>query len=489
MKHLLLATFLLVISLPAHWVRAAVPAGFGAPAGAGPALPVLAERHLFGQWRGLLVVPGGSLEVTIDVTELPDGRRSALLDVPLQRLSRVPLTVALAGDSVQFAATRPALRFAGRWVASDKLVGTWRQGGTATPLTLEHVAGSEPAAKAPASAYTSEEVRFVNSAATAGPLASSTGPGSKDGLAFAGTLTRPPGKGPFPAVVLVSDLGPQTRDAVYDGYRLFVELADGLTKAGFAVLRYDDRGVGNSTGVLANATAAELATDAQAALNFLRARADVDGTHLGLVGHGEGANVALLAAAGPLPPAFVAALGGYGIPGHEALVQQQTALLKSAGAEPDQVEAATRRQRDMLAIIRNLTDKTQTQAIVANMLRQDAPGLDAATAQASAGQMLTRAYRAFLDFDPQAQLSQVKCPVLLLAGTADEQVNADVNLAALQKGLRANKAVTATKLPGVNHLLQPDMQEWPVVGGQARPVPAASAQAALTTWLQRQTGR
>ena len=486
MKYLLLAALVLNVWLPA--APAAAAPGPRQPAI--PALPVLAERHLFGQWRGLLAVPGGSLEVTIDVTELPDGRRSALLDIPLQRLSRVPLAVAVAGDSVRFTSPRPALRFAGRWASADKLTGTWQQGGTAVPLALEHVAGTEPVAKAAApAAYLKEEVRFTNTAASAGPLASSGGAGGKDGLAFAGTLTRLVGKGPFPAVVLLSDLGPQSRNADYDGYALFTELADGLTRAGFAVLRFDDRGVGGSTGTLANATAAELATDAQAALNYLRARPDIDATRLGLVGHGEGANVALLAAAGPLPPAFVAALGGYGIAGHEALVQQQTALLKSAGAAPDQVEAATKRQRDMLAIIRNLTDKTQTQAIVANMLRQDAPGLDAATAQASAGQMLTRAYRAFLDFDPQAQLSQVKCPVLLLAGTADEQVNADVNLAALQKGLRANKAVTATKLPGVNHLLQPDMQEWPVVGGQAKPVPAATALGTLTAWLQRQSAR
>lgn len=446
------------------------------------------ERRMYGQWHGLLPVTGGSAALTIAVTELADGRRTALLDVPLQRLNRVALTVTVFGDSVRFAATKPAVRFAGRWMLGslDKLEGTWRDpSGADAPLTLERMIAAEPA-KAKALPYLAEEVRFVNATASAGALASA-GADSKAGLSLAGTLTRPAGKGPFPAIVLLSDQGAQDRDAVYDTYRFFAELADGLTRAGFVVLRYDDRGTGQSTGSLPDATAAELATDAQAGLNFLRARPDVDVTRLGLLGHGEGANVALLAAAGPLPPSFVVALAGYGIAGHAALVQQQAALVRSLGADEAQVETSIRRQRDMLTIVRNMTDKDLTQAIVANMLRQDSPGLDLATAQTSAAQMLTRSYRTFLEFDPLAQLGQVKCPVLLLGGSADEQVNTEVNFAALQKGLRNDRSVTAVKLPGVNHLFQPDAQQWPVVGGLAKPVVAPAALAALTAWLQRQT--
>ena len=448
------------------------------------ALP--AAHRVYGQWRGQVAVPGGSAEITIAVTELPDGRRMALLDMPLQRLNRVPLTVRVTADSVYFGSAKPLLGFAGRWVSADKLAGTWTQGSTLVPLALEHIEAS-PLASAASVSYSTEAVRFANAAASSGAVAS-TGDGSQQGLALAGTLTRPTGTGPFPALVLLSDLGAQDRDATYDGYRFFAELADHLTRAGFMVLRYDDRGVGQSTGSLPNTMTTELATDAQAGLNFLRTRADADVTHIGLLGHGEGANVALLAAAAPLPPNFVVAVGGYGISGREALVQQQADMLRSAGAEAEQVEASVKRQRSMLAIIRNMTDKGQTQAIVANILRQDSPGMDQATATASAAQLLTRSYRAFLDFDPQAQLAQVKCPVLLLAGTADEQVNAEVNVAALQKGLRGNSNVTAVKLAGVNHLLQPEMQQWPIVGGRARAVPAPPALTVLANWLRLQTG-
>jgi hypothetical protein len=446
------------------------------------------ERRVYGQWRGLLSGAGKPAEITIAVTETPDGRRSALLDAPARRLNQVPLTVKVtaATDSVYFTATRPALRFAGRWATPDSLVGSWTQGSTATILRLEHLAGPETARKS-APPYLIEEARFVNTAASLEVVAS-VGGSDQSGLALAGTLTRPAGKGPFPAVLLLSDLGPQSRDAEYEDYHLFAELANYLTRAGFVVLRYDDRGVGQSAGDLPSSTIADLATDAQAGLNFLRTRTDVDASRIGLLGHGEGANVALLAAAGPLPPSFVVAMAGYGVPGHEALVQQQITMMQSAGADPTQVAASARRQRDMLTIIRNMADKTQTQAIVANMLRQDSPGIDQLTAQTSAAQLLTRSYRAFLDFNPQAQLSQVRCPVLLLGGTADEQVDADLNLSALHRGLSNVRNVTVVKLPGVNHLLQPNnVQQLPIVGGQPRAMPAPAALDAMANWLRRQT--
>jgi dienelactone hydrolase len=452
-----------------------------------PAPAKATEHRVYGRWRGLIFGAGKPTEITIAVTEMPDGRRSALLDVPTQRLIRVPLTVKVttATDSVYFSATRPALRFAGRWATPDSLVGSWTQGSTAATLRLEHMPGPE-AARRSAPPYLIEEVRFVNTASSLEVVASAGG-ADQNGLALVGTLTRPTGKGPFPALLLLSDLGLQNRDAVYDDYRLFAELANYFTLAGFVVLRYDDRGVGQSAGDLLNSTVADLATDAHAGLEFLRARPDVDVNRIGLLGHGQGANVALLAATGGLPPSFVVAMAAYGVPGHEALVQQHITMMQGAGADPTQVAAGARRQRDMLTIIRHMTDKTQTQAIVANMLRQDSPGIDQAAAQTSAAQLLTRSYRAFLDFNPQSYLSQVRCPVLLLGGSADEQVDADLNLGTLQKGLFGSRGVTVLKLPGVNHLLQPNMQQWPIVGGQPRAVPAPAALDGMANWLRRQT--
>ncbi|GAA4001613.1 hypothetical protein GCM10022408_11110 [Hymenobacter fastidiosus] len=69
------------------------------------------------------------------------------------------------------------------------------------------------------------------------------------------------------------------------------------------------------------ATTADRVKDAQAGMNFLRTRSEIAVTGIGLIGHGEGGNVAALAAAEPLPPAFIVLLAAYGIPGQQVLVQ------------------------------------------------------------------------------------------------------------------------------------------------------------------------
>ena len=165
--------------------------------------------------------------------------------------------------------------------------------------------------------YRESEVSFVN-------------PTTKNHLS--GTLTVPAGEGPFPAVVLLSDSGPQGRDADVNGYRMFGQIADYLSRHGVAVLRFDDRGVGRSGGTYASATTADFLTDAQAALAFVRTRKLVAAHRVGLLGHGEGANVALLTAAAPgRAPAFVVSLAGYGQPGDEVLLRQQGEIMRLLG--------------------------------------------------------------------------------------------------------------------------------------------------------------
>jgi dienelactone hydrolase len=111
-------------------------------------------------------------------------------------------------------------------------------------------------------------------------------------IALAGTLTLPPTEGPHPAVILISGSGPQNRDEEIpgvSGYQPFRVIADHLARNGIAVLRYDDRGVGGSTGDYATATSADFATDAEAALSYLLGRDEIDPEQIGLLGHSEGA--------------------------------------------------------------------------------------------------------------------------------------------------------------------------------------------------------
>jgi pimeloyl-ACP methyl ester carboxylesterase len=292
--------------------------------------------------------------------------------------------------------------------------------------------------------------------------------------------------------VLVSDLGEQDRDGLAPtsqpgllSYRLLGSLADYLTRHGVAVLRLDDRGVGGTSGRTDTTTPTQRATDVQAALNYLRTRPEADLLHLGLIGHGEGANVALLVAAQPLPPAFVVGLGAYGLPGYETLLHQQALSWQAQQLAPAQLDVRLRRQRVLYDLIRYSTNQPQTQAMVANLLHQAEPTLPAADAQQQAATLLKPWHRAFLAFDPLDNLAAVQCPVLLLTGLADEQAPPAQHLPPLERGLRAggNRAVTVLRPAGVNHLLQPPRLQWAMLNGEPKPLVSPVVEEAIRQWL------
>ena len=121
-------------------------------------------------------------------------------------------------------------------------------------------------------------------------------PNDLEGFTLSGTLTIPVKEGPYPLAILITGSGPQNRDEELAGHKPFLVLADWLTRQGFAVFRYDDRGVAKSTGVFETATTFDFATDAEAALNFLKKRPEIDTTKIGFIGHSEGGLVAPIVA-------------------------------------------------------------------------------------------------------------------------------------------------------------------------------------------------
>ncbi|WP_046244020.1 alpha/beta hydrolase family protein [Hymenobacter terrenus] len=431
---------------------------------------------LDGLWKGQLKVPGGQLEVIFRFVKLTGGEYFATLDVPLQKVNHMAVKTEVKGDTVRMFAEEANSRFVGRVSADGKqMTGVWQQPGFKVPMVLTFSALPAMNAKNVrlTPPYREEEATFSNLTVNA---------------RLSGTLTIPAGPGPFPAVVLLSDTGPHDRDGTVGDFAPLGMLADFLTRRGVAVLRFDDRGVGKSGGVPA-VTTADLVSDAQAGLNYLRTRPEIDLSHLGLIGHGEGGNVALLTAAQPLPPAFVVTLAAYGLPGREIVVQQQATTLRTLGTETAQIEAATKRQQAMLEIIRQTTDNAQAQAIVANMLKQNNSAIDNATAQSSAAEMTSPRYRYFLAFNPIEKLTAVNCPVLMLNGSSDLTINADANLSALDRGLKLNKNknVVYKKLLGVNHLFQPESTKWPIVNGQPQPNFSPEAQETIREWIMAQT--
>ena len=467
--------------------------------GQAPAAPAAPAVGLAGTWRGLLPIPGGAMPlIALNVAQAGAGKPTATLDLPAKRLTGVPATVTVgARDTLVVYAAAADCRFV--CVPStnrQELRGVWSQPGLRVPLVLRRYVESEAAAPAGRTAAAAAAYVYHTEQATV-----TSQPGD---VRLAGTLSIPDGAGPFPAVVLLSDMGAQDRDARRGSYRLFADLAAGLARQGIAVLRLDDRGVGQSGGDGDLATTADLVRDAQAALGYLRVQPSVDAARIGLVGHGEGGNVALLAAAQPLPPAFVVTLAAAGQVGLDLLAAQpepvaspadtaaagavhrqaaaavlaEAARLRAKGSNAAQVETYLAQQRlkakndqrkegettlkfrrDMLEIVRQTANNDQAQAIVVNMLRQRYPALDPAAARARAGQLTTPWLRYYLNFDPRPGLAAVQCPVLLLHGTDDAEVTAAANLPVLEKGLKPNKRVTVRRLPGVNHWFQTPASE------------------------------
>jgi pimeloyl-ACP methyl ester carboxylesterase len=443
--------------------------------GGGGRLSTAEPPRLNGQWQGPLKVPGGTLTLIVTIVPLSNGTYYAALDVPQQRISRMPVEVVLKDDNLVLSIEQAGSHFEGKVLAGgDKFVGTWQQPGLKTDLTLQR--GTAPVAAQAAKKlrltppYRESEVTFYNSVAK---------------TKLSGTLTIPSGEGPFAAVALVSDSGPQERDSDLQGYRVFGILADYLTRHGVAVLRYDDRGVGKSGGNFSRATTADFVTDARAALAFLRDQPLIAQQQVGLVGHGEGGNVALLAAAEPLEaPNFVASLAANGQPGRDVLRRQQGEIMRLIGADGAQVKAAQGLFDRLVETVRQTPNAAAARAKIITILRSSNSALDEPMARARATQLTSPWSRYFFDFDPANRLSLVRCPVLLLNGTADLQVAVSRNMSLLQKGLRqSGQPVQAHRLGGVNHLFQDDPSKWPIVAGERQAAFSAEGLTYLQTWL------
>lgn len=271
-----------------------------------------------------------------------------------------------------------------------------------------------------------------------------------------GTLTCPKGNGPYPTIVLVSGSGQQNRDEEIMQHKPFLVLADYLARRGIATLRYDDRGVGASTGPLDNADTRLFAEDAEAMFNAAKKNKHVDTKRLGMGGHSEGGAIAPMVAARNKDVMFVVMLAGQGCTGLDVLLQQNEAIFRAKGISDNLLNIRIACLRELFSLPAGSNQKDYKENIdrhTANLTKAqvDSIGLGRGTAAAMKQQMDSRWMQTFLTLDPAEYLPKVKCPVLALNGDKDCQVLAKPNMARI-KTLCPHADIHT--LPGLNHLFQ-----------------------------------
>jgi uncharacterized protein len=304
---------------------------------------------------------------------------------------------------------------------------------------------------------------------------------------LAGTLTVPRGKGPFPAIVLISGTGHNTRDEEVWGHKVFLVLADALTRDGVAVLRYDKRGVGGSSGDYDTATTADFTSDAEAAVTWLKTQSEIDRSRIGLLGHSEGGIIAPAVAVADKTVAFVIMIAGPCIRGDRLFVLQSAMTAKAYGAPDDYI--AKRKVFDEELYREVLSAPSESDALL-SAKRLVAQGVADKVVDANEAETLaqdaTRPWeRYFLAYDPAPTLARLTVPVLVLNGSLDVQVPATENLAAARKALRHNASATILELPGMNHLLQDAKTGAPNEYNDIEETMSPAALKTITGWVSR----
>lgn len=297
---------------------------------------------------------------------------------------------------------------------------------------------------------------------------------SNDGqnVNLAGTLTIPQSKKKHPAVILISGYGAQNRDAEWFGHKPFLIIADHLTRQGIAVLRFDDRGFGKSSGDYYASTSQDFSTDVESALNFLMTRDDIDPNHIGLIGHSDGAMIAPMVAARSRNVSFIVMLGGPGILGGELMIKRQELWARKAEKNEQEVQQAKRYMERLVDIVVNSQDEDSLQRELTKFAadtkdeipKNEIPkGMSKDEFISQQIAMLTSPwFKYFFKYDPQADLKKVKCPVLAITGNKDVQAPSVDNLPSIQNALLAggNKNVTVKELQGLNHMFQECTTGW-----------------------------
>ncbi|WP_337390128.1 alpha/beta hydrolase family protein [Prevotella sp.] len=417
-------------------------------------IPLLTSaQDLKGAWKGLLEVGPAKLNIVFHIHD----DNNVTMDSPDQGAMELPTkVVCMQEDSISVTMPRLGAQYAGKLVG-EEINGTFSQMGHSFPLILKRgeIKMNRPQTPQPPFEYTTQEVVFHNKGIDA-----KTGLPTEGGEAWlGGTLTYPKGfKTGMPVILMVTGSGQQNRDEELMGHKPFLVIADYLARHGIATLRYDDRGVGKSTGNMAMITLQSNMLDAEAGIDYLKSTKKFG--KIGVLGHSEGGIISyMLAARGKAD--FVVSLAGPVLPGDSVLLMQNRDLLTAAGLDKDNVEKyATALSRvfkyRMSEQKMKFSDKPESLVPMLTMDIALLPELRKNLIETV--KMVDSPWLvSYLKYDPATDIRKINSPVMLIIGDNDKQVNATANIQAAENILpKAVKAKSLLKAyPTLNHLFQP----------------------------------
>lgn len=447
----------------------------------------LFAQDITGSWHGVLSIPGGELPLTINI-EKNGETYTATMDSPDQGVKGMPIQTVIFEDNIlALVLPNAKIDYKGTY-ENNSFKGTFNQNGYTMALNLGREKVTAKKANRPQEPkepypYYSEDVTFKN---------------EKAGITLAGTLTMPKKEGSYPAVILITGSGPQNRDEELMEHKPFLVLADHLTRNGIAVLRYDDRGIGQSKGKFEGATLADFATDAEAAFNYLKSRKEINSKKIGLAGHSEGGTIAPIVASTNKDAAFIVLMAGTAIPGDELMMLQNYLLGKSTGMPEEELTKLANINRKIYDAIKAEEDTKTLKTKLYSIFNSDlkplfiSKGVPAQQVgqyiETQVEELASPWYTHFIRYNPTSALENVNCPILALNGANDVQVAPMANLDAVKRAAEksGNKKVTVKQLPGLNHLFQESATGAVAEYGTIEQTISPAALTEISSWILKQ---
>lgn len=449
-------------------------------------IPLMANAQgINGSWTGLLEAGPAKLNIVFNINA--DG--TVTMDSPDQGAMGLPAEVKyLKDDSLALEMPNIRAEYAGKLVG-EEIRGTFSQMGHTFPLNLKRgeMKVNRPQMPQPPFEYTTQEVTFHNKGVNI-----KTGQPTDGGEAWlGGTLTYPKNfKVGMPVVLMVSGSGQQNRDEELMGHKPFLVIADYLARHGIATLRYDDRGIDKSTGDPRTVTLQSNMLDAQAGIDYLKGLKKFG--KIGIIGHSEGGLIGYMLAAGDKAD-FVVSLAGPVLQGDSVLRMQNRDILTTAGLDKENVEKYTTAlnrifQYKISGQKMKFSDKPE---VLVPMLTTDInlmPELKKNLVETV--KMIDQPWLiSYLKYNPTDDIAKIKCPVMILNGEKDTQINCTANLQAAEKLFpKVTKAKSIFKsYPGLNHLFQPAETGLPYEYAKIETTISEEVLSDIAAWIAKTT--